>query len=138
LFEIGIRVDDKTDDEYYQQPMMPHKISLKLIRSLSFLAVLLSFLPSTLLGQATQSAKVELGSQTAKHGFQNETEIQNKFNDWKADPDARAWLSVMGYKVADIESVKAMKPHGEKADVEITVKTSQGSRTDGYIDQACF
>ena len=131
MFEIGIRVDDKTDDEYYQQPMLPHKISLTLIRSLSFLAVLLSFLTSTLLGQATQSAKVELGSQTAKHGFQNETEIQNKFNDWKADPDARAWLSVMGYKVADIESVKATKPHGEKADVEITVKTIGGSRTDG-------
>jgi len=124
-------VDNKTVDEYYQQPMVPHKVFRKVEYCSYFLTALLFCFTNAVFAQATQAAKIELGSATAKNGFQNETEIQNKFNDWKADPDARAWLSVMGYKVADIESVKVMKPHGEKADVEITVETSQGSRTDG-------
>jgi len=81
--------------------------------------------------QKPQAAKVELGSQTAKNGFRNEAEIQVKFNNWKTDEDARSWLAVMDYKVAEIESVTATKPHGEKADVEVTIKTKSGERKEG-------
>jgi hypothetical protein len=77
------------------------------------------------------AAKTALGSQTAKNGFKNEDEIQSKFNNWKLDADAQAWLTSMGYKVSDIESVSAVKPHGEKADVEIKVRTRSGERTEG-------
>ena len=81
--------------------------------------------------QKPAAAKVELGSQTAKNGFKNEDEIRDKFNNWKLDADARVWLAAMNYKVAEIESVLATKPHGEKADVEIRVKTKSGERVEG-------
>ena len=81
--------------------------------------------------QTTQAAKAELGSQTAKNGFKNETEIQEKFNNWKTDADARVWLAAMNYKLAEIESVTATKPHGEKADVEVRIKTKSGEKVEG-------
>lgn len=84
-----------------------------------------------LYSQTPQTAKVERGSQTAKNGFKNENEIRDKFNNWKADPDAQAWLAVMGNKVADIEDVTATKPHGEKADVEVKIKTGSGEKIEG-------
>ena len=80
-------------------------------------------------GKADQS-KVELGSRTAKGGFQNEDEIRDKFNNWKSDADARAWLEAMKHSVADVISVSATKPHGEKADVEVTVKSKSGERVE--------
>jgi hypothetical protein len=81
--------------------------------------------------QAPQNAKVELGSQTAKNGFKNETEIAMKFNEWKTDKDAQVWLGAMKYRLADIESVAATKPHGEKADVEVRIKTKAGESREG-------
>ena len=80
-------------------------------------------------GKADQS-KVELGSKTAKAGFQNEDEIRDKFNNWKSDADARAWLEAMNHAVADVTGVSATKPHGEKADVEVTVKSKSGERVE--------
>jgi len=74
---------------------------------------------------------VRLGSRTAKGGFANETEIRDKFNNWKADADARAWLVVMGYRLENIGSVIASKPHGEKSDVEVRVRTSAGEKREG-------
>lgn len=81
--------------------------------------------------QSTQTAKAERGSETAKNGFKNEDEIRDKFNSWRTDPDAREWLAAMNYKVAEIESVTATKPHGEKADVEVRVKTKSGEKVEG-------
>jgi len=86
-------------------------------------------------GDAAKS-KVELGSKTAKGGFQNEDEIRDKFNNWKADADARAWLEAMQHSVADVTSVSATKPHGEKADVEVTVKSKAGeSKTSERVER---
>jgi hypothetical protein len=82
-------------------------------------------------GQKPQAAKVELGSSTAKNGFKNEDEIRDKFNNWKIDEDAQVWLAAMNFKVAEIVNVTATKPHGEKADVEIVVKTNSGERKEG-------
>lgn len=73
-----------------------------------------------------QDAKIARGSKTAKGGFQNEDDIRNKFNSWQTDGDARAWLTAMKHPLSDITGVSAMKPHGEKADVEVTVKTASG------------
>ena len=81
-------------------------------------------------GREADAAKVERGSKTAKAGFQNEDEIRDKFNNWKTDADARAWLEAMNHQVAEINSVSASKPHGEKADVEVTVKTKSGERVE--------
>ena len=81
-------------------------------------------------------SKVELGSRTAKAGFQNEDEIRDKFNNWMADADARAWLEAMKHSVADVSSVSATKPHGEKADVEVTVKSKAGeSKTSERVER---
>lgn len=70
----------------------------------------------------TNADKQAIGSTTAKNGFKNEDTIRDKFNDWRQDDDAKAWLKTLGYKIDEIESVTAAKPHGEKADVEVTVK----------------
>ena len=79
----------------------------------------------------TAVAAIELGSKTAKNGFKNEDEIRDKFNNWKTDADARVWLEAMNYKLAEIEAVKATKPHGEKADVEVRVETKFGAKREG-------
>ncbi len=80
--------------------------------------------------QDADAAKVELGSKTAKDGFRNEDEIRDKFNNWQTDTNAQAWLSAMNYKLAEIDQVAASKPHGEKADVEVTVTTKSGENVE--------
>ena len=80
--------------------------------------------------QNEDAAKVELGSKTAKDGFRNEDEIRDKFNNWQTDADAQAWLAAMNYEIAEIDNVTASKPHGEKADVEVTVRTKSGERVE--------
>ena len=97
-----------------------------------FRVLILSALLGTLaFGQTAAQAKAELGSQTAKAGFKNEDEIRDKFNNWKTDADAMVWLAAMNYNVSEIETVLAAKPHSEKADVEVRVKTKQGERKEG-------
>ena len=91
------------------------------------------FLPcfdTVVFGQDADAAKVERGSKTAKGGFQNEDEIRDKFNNWQTDAEARAWLEAMNHSLAAIDGVSASKPHGEKADVEVTVKTKSGERVE--------
>lgn len=80
---------------------------------------------------AQSAAAVELGSQTAKNGFKNETEIAEKFSNWENDADAEAWLRTMGYEAAAIKSLTASKPHGEKADVMVKVVTAKGESDEG-------
>jgi len=62
---------------------------------------------------------VERGSQTAKEGFRNEDDIIEKFNNWKKDKDAQAWLILMKYKLNEIEYVEAIKISGDKTDVQV-------------------
>jgi hypothetical protein len=76
-------------------------------------------------------AAVELGSRTAKNGFRNETEIAAKFNNWRTDEDAKRWLASMNYNLAEIGTVTASKPHGEKADVEVRIKNTSGEKVEG-------
>lgn len=61
------------------------------------------------------------GSLTAKHGFQNEKEIADKFNNWRLDVDAQQWLRVMNYDLKDIEQVRAVVLSGFKTDVQVQV-----------------
>ncbi|HTH50908.1 MAG TPA: hypothetical protein VL501_03185 [Pyrinomonadaceae bacterium] len=80
---------------------------------------------------AQGSAAAALGSETAKNGFKNEDQIRDKFNAWKTDPDAGEWLKTMGYKPNEVVSVSAVKPHGEKSDVDVTVESKSGKKTEG-------
>lgn len=50
----------------------------------------------------------EIGSITAKGGFANERKICEKFNDWKKDKEAQAWLRIMGYEINSINSLEAI------------------------------
>ena len=79
----------------------------------------------------TNSAAVDRGSMTAKGGFRNEDEIRDKFNNWRTDADARAWLETMGFEVGSIASLSAEKPHGDKADVVIKIRTNKGESRQG-------
>lgn len=62
-----------------------------------------------------------LGSQTAKNGFRNEDDIIYKFNNWETDNEAKLWLEIMQYNLAEIEFVKAVKLSGFKTDVQVQV-----------------
>lgn len=53
--------------------------------------------------------KKELGSKTAKRGFNNEKSICKKFNLWQIDKDAQTWLKIMGYDIKKIKSVSAIQ-----------------------------
>ena len=86
--------------------------------------VLLATLAASVTTPAQTAAK---GSQIAKAGFKNEDEISAKFNNWMTDADARGWLTAMNFRLDEIASVSAGKPHGEKADVEVVVKTKAGT-----------
>jgi len=106
-----------------------------LYRKLVFYALavscLLLFQAAVPFAQQTSSTKVELGSQTAKNGFKNEDDIKAKFINWRSDPDAQSWLGLMGYKLSAIDSISVTRPHGEKADIEVTIKTKSNSKTEG-------
>ncbi len=65
--------------------------------------------------------KAQIGSATAKGGFQNERDVAKKFNDWKNDDDSKKWLEIMGYKINDIESVCAKVLSGHKTDVQVKI-----------------
>jgi hypothetical protein len=98
---------------------------------LALFAALLVFSAFDGFGQAPQAAAVKLGSQTAKNGFRNEDEIKDKFINWRTDTDANSWLTAMGYSPSEITEVSAIKPHGEKADVELRITTRSRSSTEG-------
>ena len=66
--------------------------------------------------------KIKLGSKTAKDGFKNEEEVVARFNNWKNDFIAQKWLGIMGYKIEEIEFVKALKIKGSyKADIQVQI-----------------
>ena len=66
---------------------------------------------------------IKLGSATAKGGFRNEKDVIDKFNNWQKDEIARKWLEEMGYKLNEIEYVKASKIKGSyKADVQVRIQ----------------
>src|SRR5688572_33410750 len=103
-----------------------------MLRSRISSIILLLALAGFAIGQTgAATARIELGSQTAKGGFKNEDEIRDKFNNWRTDADARVWLVSMNYRLDEIESVVAAKPHGEKADVEVRVRTKKGEKVEG-------
>jgi hypothetical protein len=81
-------------------------------------------------GQASKTKK-ERGSATAKGGYANENEIAAKFNNWRVDPEAAVWLRVLGHKAAEVTFVSATKPHGEKADIQVRVRTTTGEKVEG-------
>lgn len=87
------------------------------------------FFASPAFAQQPSAASIAKGSETAKNGFKNEDEIRDKFNNFREDKDAREWLKAMGIDVKTVESVIAAKPYGEKADVEVTVKSIGGATT---------
>lgn len=93
-------------------------------------AVTLSF-TALAVAQSTASAMAAAGSKTARDGFRNETEIRDKFNAWKSDAEAKAWLTIMGYDPASIDSVRAEKPHNDKADVVVTIVASGKTTREG-------
>ncbi|MCK9254512.1 MAG: hypothetical protein GX793_07405 [Bacteroidales bacterium] len=64
---------------------------------------------------------IEKGSQTAKNGFRNEDDIVEKFNNWKKDKDAQAWLISMKYKLSEIDYVEAVKISGCKTDIQVQI-----------------
>ena len=70
---------------------------------------------------------VARGSKTAKEGFRNEDYVIEKFNNWKIDKDAQAWLTLMKYDINSIEYVEAIKLSGYKTDVQVqvTIKLKQ-------------
>jgi hypothetical protein len=95
------------------------------------LAALVLVLNGAAFAQSARSAKAGLGSETAKNGFKNEDDIKAKFLNWRSDVNAQSWLGVIGYKLSAVDSILVTKPHGEKADIEVTVNTKNSAKTEG-------
>jgi hypothetical protein len=94
---------------------------MKFLLTLIFLTVCVTF--------ANAQTPQEVGSKTAKDGFKNEDNIRDKFNAWQTDDDAKKWLEIMGFKLSQISSVFAEKPHGYKADVEVKITLKAKTET---------
>lgn len=47
----------------------------------------------------------ELGSKTAKGGFENEFDVCDKFSNFQNDKDAQSWLKIMGYQYDKIQKI---------------------------------
>ncbi len=103
----------------------------RLKSSLKLWLTLLLFCSFGISGQTKSTTMVEKGSKIAKDGFANETVIRDKFINWQNDAEAKIWLNIIGFELKNIEAVEAFKPHGEKADVRIKVKTKTGEFTEG-------
>jgi hypothetical protein len=97
---------------------------------LLFIALVILCHVITASAQASEAARA-VGSMTAKSGFRNEDEIRDKFNNWRSDQDTSVWLRAMNYSPSQIESISASKPHGEKADLEVKLKTPSGEKIEG-------
>lgn len=70
----------------------------------------------------TKNNLIKLGSEAAKGGFRNEKDVICRFNNWVKDEVAQKWLKAMGYKINDIEYVKASKVRGQyKADIQVRI-----------------
>lgn len=52
--------------------------------------------------------KQKIGSETARGGFKNESDMVKKFNNYSHDSIVQEWLLLMGYKYQLIESFKAL------------------------------
>ena len=98
-----------------------------------FVSLLLAaiFIGFTGAGAGLAQSSSEQGSRIAKNGFRNEYEIAAKFNNWRTDPEAAVWLEFMGYKPSDVAAVSATKPHGEKADILVRVRTKAAETVEG-------
>ncbi|MDO4440734.1 MAG: hypothetical protein Q4B81_00965 [Moraxella sp.] len=55
------------------------------------------------------NAQQQLGSMTAKGGFDNEKSVVDKFNHYQTDQDAQHWLSLMGYSCESIQQLHAIQ-----------------------------
>lgn len=53
--------------------------------------------------------KQQLGSITAKGGFENETSVVDNFNNYQIDQDVQYWLSLMGYSHQTIQTLQAIQ-----------------------------
>lgn len=64
------------------------------------------------------------GSEIAKGGFDNEQDVADRFNNWKSDPYAQAWLQTMMYNLDEIADIKAERigEKGFKSDVNVLIK----------------
>ena len=64
------------------------------------------------------------GSEIAKGGFDNEQDVADRFNNWKSDPYAQAWLQTMMYNLDEIADIKAERigEKGIKSDVNVLIK----------------
>lgn len=62
------------------------------------------------------------GSDIAKGGSQNETDIREKFKDWQNDEDAQSWLDTLGYNVDDIREICFVLPGRKfKTDLQLNI-----------------
>lgn len=100
------------------------------LRAVCAISVLACWLHPVVCAQDANPAEIERGSTTAKNGFRNEEDIRDRFNNWKDDPVAQSWLVAMNYDAGSIHTLSATTLHGYKADVEVSIGTESGQRTE--------
>ena len=79
----------------------------------------------------------EVGSLTAKGGFRNEEDVAKKFNSWKQDSYAQAWLFEMGYELKNLTQVKAKVLHSTNRCSGSYCNLFKNSGRRKYLCKAC-
>jgi hypothetical protein len=68
-----------------------------------------------------KSELINLGSITARSGFENERDVAIMFEHWDEYPIAKSWLQLLGIDPNMIEGIKTKIISGQKTDVQVLV-----------------
>lgn len=68
----------------------------------------------------------DIGSRTAKGGYDNENDIMAMFENWKTDKNAQDFLKVMGVKIEEIRKIIMKRVGGrKKTDIQLFIINSE-------------
>ena len=73
--------------------------------------------------------RAEIGSRTAKEGFNNEEDLRTLFSSWKQSDTAKDMLKSMGFDLHSIKHIDAIKKGGKsKTDIQLRVKLKDSTQ----------
>ena len=83
-----------------------------------------------------KETRADIGSRTAKEGYDNEEHIMEKINNWKSDQESRDWINfICEIKKIDINDIINIKcsdiPGTKKSDLRILIETKEEKFTFG-------
>ena len=76
----------------------------------------------------------QIGSETARHGFQNERDVIQHFRQYETNVTVQSWLRLLGHHYRDIETINVGTVTGHfKSDIYVKVNKVSNTSTCHYI-----